>query len=50
MACDPMTDLDDEGARGAGDRPASLATRLPAPADGELGMDSLPPQRAGRRP
>jgi 1,4-alpha-glucan branching enzyme len=40
MACDSSTDPDDEGARGAGDRPASLARRLPAPADAELGMDS----------
>jgi 1,4-alpha-glucan branching enzyme len=39
MACEPTTDLDDQGA--AGDRRGLAAPHAAAHADGELGMDSL---------
>ena len=41
MACDPTTDLDDEGARAPGGQLISAATHASAYADGELGTDSL---------
>ena len=41
MACDPTTNLDDEGARAAGDRQVPAVPHVSAHADGEPGMDSL---------
>ena len=49
MACDPTTDLDDDGARAAGGRRMSVAPHVSAYADGELGTHSLAAGGAGRR-